>query len=374
MPDNKDIYSDADLIEFRNLHGKVAKVPIDDIDVYMRSLKFGDWTELVRGTDLKVNEKGEVRYDISDKLIAQYVIPCVLKPIPLPETITSKPYKINLIVQTVLNITDYDKVEIMFKKYTKALGRQQLLAMEIKRRLVATYGIQIWSHIKDANIDDIIELVAMGEWISQSLGDFGRTLGVDDLIPMKRKGKNIVIDEDKLSEVLNQWLYDYETEVATPKQPTISNVAVPPPPPIPEKMPLQVNDAKLDTIMKQSPPPPQVIQQPVPSKPIMTISDVEEHTAATKQQQINSAKHPDLNILKEPKLYDAHPDTMSPYVLERSKKEFGGSLTNMWNENQVALYDKIHEDSANPTTFKSLGDIQKEDDKSNVVLSELNNG
>lgn len=351
MQNTDSSHKDSLLIEFRNKYGKVARFTINDITFYVRCLYFDEWIELSRTVKLIVEPDGKIQHDISDKEIAQYILPCILRPQHIPPDVLSKPNHISLIVTTVLSISEFDKPDILLKKYKKALARQQLLGMEMRRTLVATYGIAILDYFKKASVDDIIDLIAMREWITQELGSFGVALGEKQLFPKSPTGK---MNVQKMMETLQSWLYEIEPaekgkepdiNAKTPQRPPEFST---PPPVVPPKVSVR-------------PPTGQKVRT---DERKITISDVEKMGKTVESREITPGDvHP-------PKLYDGNSDMVDSLVTQRNKKEFGGRLVDLWNENMVTLYEKIQRDILNPKKVKNLGDIQKEDDKSNVVIGE----
>ena len=71
--------NDERLRDFRNKYSKVARIEIDDQYIYVRGLRFGEWIEVVKGTNFSVNDKGEPSEEIDDKVIAKYVLSAVEK-------------------------------------------------------------------------------------------------------------------------------------------------------------------------------------------------------------------------------------------------------------------------------------------------------
>lgn len=368
---------DNDLVKFRNEYGKVARLRLDNIDIYIRPLYFDNWTKVVRETSFTFDDNNNIKHDIKDKTISKYILPCVIKPNPLPDEIVNKPIHLDNIVDTVLNITEFDDVEKMISKYKRALGKQQLIAMETKAKLISTYGVVILDYLKTASADDVIELIVIGEWMSQNPGEYAKLLTNHDIIPRNQRGK---IDPKALYQLLNTWLYDVDNVPDTdgPETGSNDNVSIfdvnkqeaPAPVTKPKKQQpakqkqTDINIFDVDTVNKKK-------KQPTKNNNnksnVTTIDDIEETT-----QDDNKHKPSELDIerVKEPKLYDNNPENLDPMLRKRNIKEFGGNLVNLWNENLSALYDKIQEEAENPTEFKELGDIQKEDDKSNVVLGQ----
>ena len=285
-------------------------------------------------------------YDLDEKSIEQHIVPCVLSPIPIPDEIRSKPVHMNLISTTVLNITDFDNGDVLLEKYKKALARQQLMATEMKRQLVMTYGIDVLKYLKTATVDEVMELVAMGEWLRQDLGQFAHSIGHSELIPVSPSGK---INKDKLIKQLQSWLFESEKVDVTTPTPKKSDTKQDAPGFDFKKM---ISDVEKTTPAAHDP------EKPNPPREKVTISTI--------QQKENKDKVHDLSRLREPKLYSGD---LSPDLQKRNKIEFNGNLINIWNENMVTLYEKMHADKANPRKHISLEEVQKEDDKSNIVLN-----
>jgi hypothetical protein len=342
MADKQNIHNtDPLLLEFRNQYGKVARITIDDdTKIYLRGLSFGEWTDLNREVKVELLEDGTINYDFSDKGVHRYIIPCVLYPHELSDSILTKPVNINFITTTVLNITDFDKNEVLLSKYKRALGRQQLLASGIKRQLISTYGIQVLDYMKTASVDDIIELIAMGEWIKQDFGTFAQDLGYDNIVPINKLGK---IDAKQMSALLQEWLFDeVAPQTGSPQNTTVSHLEISKPIPAHVPTPREAPTVNpVEVLTKDT-------DDSTPKENI-TISQVPQYIKKETEKQ---------RVIKEPNLYNGDPSQMDPVLQERNAKEFGGQLINIWNESQIALYNEIMKD---PDEVKTGDDLVNKD-------------
>jgi hypothetical protein len=231
----------------------------------------------------------------------------------------------------------------------------------------------------------MIELIAMSEYIRQDLGNFPAVLGHPNLFPKPIAGKVTKEITNRITSMLNEWLLDEKPEQppqggSSGKPTTISSVAPDdaPSPPSPQaqvdlsqlmaakKKQVKADFEDLNSDADLGPPP-----KREPAK-TLTISEVEK----INKQEVETKKQ-DVSRLKPPREYELDPEHIDKLILQRSRREFGGQLVNIWNENMRVLYDKLQQDAVAPKRVRTMEDIQREDDKSNIVLSDVeedNNG
>jgi len=373
--------SDRKLREYRNLYGKVARVRLSNMDIYLRGMRFGEWDGINRETKIIISGSQQ-SYDVSERGIELYILPCILEPDPedIRETIINKPVHINFIITTVFELTEFNNDDLFINKYKRAMALQTRISEDIKRTLVATYGIQVLDYLRSASMDEVVDLIAMSEWMNQQFGQFFLTLNRENPIPINPRTRRVNVEA--FNELLEEWLLigsktiDIQEGQDGKAQPNVhqpQHQAAPPPQnQKPNQTPTTISQIQSEAAPKS--------EKAATSNKVKTISDVfkedgymeedlveiEYNDGAPPRVKVNMDEKELVNYIKKvkpPKMYDTHPENIDMTVRKMNEVEFNGSLINTWNEASMVLFEKLQEDAqrGKKLKFQSIQDLQKQE-------------
>lgn len=203
--------SDDVVDSYKEKYGKVVKFHLKEIDqdVLFRPLNFGEYLNL--GTKVKVmsSYNGRAEYEFEPTILPYIIKNTLLYPKDIDQSaLLEKPGIMITIATYVMRITLFEDDELLVKTYVDKLKEIGSTAMgELLVFLVSSFGIDGYIKTKNMQLNEIMDLIILGELTTQRIGMFSEVIGRPDILPRDRRGRvsiKALMQEDNNEEQYKQ--------------------------------------------------------------------------------------------------------------------------------------------------------------------------
>jgi len=186
--------SELKLEELRYVYGDVEAIYYEEPGkkdkkyIVVRKPKLDEYMLFNKHMEIKQDSKGKQSYNLDPNYVDIYFN----KIIVWPENVDITKIPVGIMVHAC-NVSirlspfeDENKLETMYRKSLESINTQ-IGATIVK--LVSAFGIQAYKDIKYLDEEEIMDLIAIVETITDSYGDFAKIANIADNFPFNNKGK-----------------------------------------------------------------------------------------------------------------------------------------------------------------------------------------
>lgn len=183
-----------DIIDsYKEKYGKVAKFHLKDIDqdVLFRPLNFGEYLKIGDKVKVAASYDGSAEYEFEPTILPYIIKNTLLYPKDIDQSaLLEKPGIMITIATYVMRISLFEDDELLVKTYVDRLKEMSTTVMgELSLFLVDSFGIDGFTKTKNMTLNEIVDLIVLGELATKRVGMFSELIGQPDILPRDRHGR-----------------------------------------------------------------------------------------------------------------------------------------------------------------------------------------